>query len=82
MGYHLRSIKKGILGEPSKIREELEELEDALEQNNKIMAGCEAADILGALEFFVEKELNLTLQDLIQMHIATKRAFDSGERSG
>lgn len=33
MGYHLRPIEtKGVFGETSKIREELEELEEALER--------------------------------------------------
>ena len=36
-GYHLRAIRKGKLGEVSKIREELEELEDATEQGVRIM---------------------------------------------
>ena len=35
MGYHLRKIEKGTLGEFSKIKEEFEELEDANKQSNK-----------------------------------------------
>jgi hypothetical protein len=33
MGYHKRVIAKGTFGEASKIREELEEYEDAMEQH-------------------------------------------------
>jgi len=31
MGYHKRKITKGVLGEYSKIQEEMEELKDAVE---------------------------------------------------
>ncbi len=80
MGYHLREIKRGVLGEPSKIREELEEFEDALEQGNKIMAGVELSDLLGATKAAAEK-LGFTLDDLITMHKATERAFKDGTRN-
>lgn len=79
MGYHLRQIERGVLGEPSKIREELEEFEDALAQNNRIMAGVELSDLLGATKAAAEK-LGFTLEDLITMHEATERAFKDGTR--
>jgi hypothetical protein len=41
MGYHLRPISKGVLGEASKIQEELDELLDAEAQQNKILAMVE-----------------------------------------
>lgn len=80
MGYHIREIKKGVLGETSKIREELEELEDALEQNNKILALCELADLVGAIEAVTNK-LGLMLEDVCSMMEATKSAFKDGTRS-
>jgi len=79
MGYHLRQIARGVLGEPSKIREELEEFEDALAQNNRIMAAVELSDLLGATKAAAEK-LGFTLQDLITMHEANERAFKDGTR--
>lgn len=79
MGYHLREIKKGILGSPSKIREELEELEDALEQENKILAMVELSDLYGALEA-VAKGLGVDMYDVAKMSAATKRAFRDGSR--
>jgi len=37
MGYHLKSITKGVIGEFSKIQEEFEECVDANEQGGKIL---------------------------------------------
>jgi phosphoribosyl-ATP pyrophosphohydrolase len=79
MGYHEIKIAKGELGEFSKIREEFEELNDAMIQGNKLMAICECADIIGAIEAFVAK-YNLSLKDLIRMSDATKSAFADGSR--
>ena len=44
MSYHLTEIAKGVLGELSKIQEELDEVKDAENQQNKIMIGCELSD--------------------------------------
>jgi len=79
-GYHSREIKKGVLGEASKIREEFEEFEDALAQGSQIMALTELADIYGAMEAYVES-FGLTMQDIVLLSEATKRAFESGRRS-
>lgn len=79
MGYHLRPIIKGTFGETSKIKEELDELEEAFEQDNKILALVEIADLYGALEAVAEK-LGVTMDDVKKMSEATKRAFQSGER--
>lgn len=80
-GYHLREIKtRGIYGEPSKIREELEEYEEAMEQGNRIMALVELADLYGALEAVVI-HMGFNMQDLRRMSSATKRAFQDGSRS-
>lgn len=79
-GYHLREIPtKGVFGEPSKIREELEELEEALEQRNRILAICEVCDLYGALKAVVEK-LGVTMEEVRAMSAATERAFRSGSR--
>lgn len=79
MGYHNKIIPKGVLGEFSKIREEFLEAEDAIEQNNKVMILIELSDLLGAIEQYTVK-YNITLEDLIVMKDATKRAFKDGSR--
>jgi len=50
MGYHIRNITRGTLGEWSKVSEEIEEIIDALEQNLKPMVLIELCDCLGALK--------------------------------
>ena len=79
MGYHKTKIVKGVLGDPSKIQEELDELRDADAQGNKILAHCELADIYGALEAVARKR-GLTMADLATMAHATEEAFLEGER--
>ncbi len=78
-GYHIKPIKKGVLGELSKIQEELDELVDAEAQGNKIMAMVELSDLYGALEL-VAQSYNVSMDDLKVMSEATKRAFNSGHR--
>lgn len=80
MGYHLRDIVKGEVGEFSKIQEEIEELQDAADQNSNMLVLCELADLIGAIECFVENKFNLTLQDLISFSNMTKSAFADGKR--
>ena len=79
MGYHIRHINKGTLGQVSKLQEELEELVDAEEQGIRIMAMCELADIYGALQAVADK-YGLTMADLKSMADATARAFKDGSR--
>ena len=79
MGYHKTKIKKGKLGEFSKIEEEFLELKDANEQNNPVLEVCELCDLIGAIELYAEK-WNLSIDDLIKMKDATKEAFESGSR--
>lgn len=80
MGYHLREITtKGLYGRTSKIREELEELEESLEQENKILALVELSDLYGALEGVAES-LGTNMTELRVMSDATKRAFRDGTR--
>lgn len=79
MAYHVAEISRGEYGQPSKIREELEELEDAIQQKNKIMALVECADIYGALEA-VAISMGVTMDDLRTMSDVTKSAFVDGTR--
>ena len=61
MGYHIRNITRGTLGEWSKVSEEIEEIIDALEQNLKPMVLIELCDCLGAIHSHAnnhEKEFN------------------------
>ena len=78
-GYHLNKIKKGTLGDISKVQEEIEEYQDAKKQKCKIMQELELADIYGALEA-VAATHGLKMQDLKKMSKLTKRAFESGDR--
>jgi len=80
MGYHKREIViQGTYGEVSKIEEELDELKESLEQDNKILALCELSDLYGAMEAVAEK-LGVNMEDLKKMSAATKRAFQCGDR--
>ena len=63
MGFHNRPITKGTYGELSKVREELEEAEDAEAQGIDLMVLLELADILGAVEG-VAKKYGFTLDQL------------------
>lgn len=80
MAYHKRKIKKGVVGEFSKIREEFEELEDAFEQSDKVLQICEMTDLLGAIEAYSKKEFNIELKDLKAFSDKTKKAFKEGKR--
>lgn len=79
-GYHLETIPKGEFGTASKIREEFLEFEDALNQNNTIMAIQELSDLLGAMEGYLAN-YNLSLGDLNTMKEVTKQVFKTGYRS-
>lgn len=79
-GYHITYIPKGVIGEFSKIKEELLEAEDAITQGCKIMELVELSDLLGALELYVQKKFNMTLDDLKSMSAITQRAFRNGKR--
>ena len=81
-GYHIADIKKQSYGSIEKIKEEVEELFDAVEQDCKIMQLVELSDIIGAVEGVLEQQFpGTTLQDLIIMSNITKRAFRTGGRS-
>ena len=78
-GYHTVKISKGVLGQSSKIREELDELHDAENQGAKILIHCELADLYGALEACA-RTYGLTMEDLKAMADLTANAFRVGER--
>jgi hypothetical protein len=80
MSYHQKPIQKGTLGEFSKIREEFQELEDAIEQESPILQLCELADMIGAIEAYSNKKWNIPLTDLLKMMESTKSAFKDGTR--
>lgn len=80
-GYHLKKIKKGKIGEVSKIQEEVDELKDALDQKNKIMALVELSDLYGSIDLFLKKHFpDLSMNDLKIMSETTQRAFVNGHR--
>lgn len=80
MSYHIKPITKGKYGTFSKLKEEMEEIEDALEQENPIMVLVELSDLVGAIEGYANS-MGFTLGDITRMSEATKRAFRSGGRS-
>lgn len=64
MSLHVRPIPRGTYGELSKVREELEEAEDAQEQGLDLMLFMELADIIGAVEGVAAK-YGITLDQLL-----------------
>ena len=78
-GYHLINIEKGIIGNISKIEEELNELKDAESQNSKIMIMVELSDLYGAIEAYCFKQ-GISMEDLKIFSDITKRAFKNGSR--
>lgn len=81
-GYHMTDIRKGILGEASKILEEAQEFMDAVEQDVSIMALVELSDLYGAIQHYLQKyHPSVTMDDLGNFSFVTKRAFKNGIRS-
>lgn len=80
-GYHVSPIDKGILGQPSKIKEECDEFMDAIEQGAEIMALVELSDLVGAIEaFLLTNHPSIKFRDLRKMSAVTRRAFRNGRR--
>lgn len=80
-GYHIKSIRKGVFGEISKIKEEVFELEDAEDQDCKVMCLVELSDLVGSIEGYLERHFsNIAIEDLLSMSRITKRAFKNGYR--
>jgi hypothetical protein len=81
MGYHVSPIAKGVLGESSKIQEELDELKDAEAQSARLLILCELADLVGSIDYYLKiKFPGWKLKDLEQMAALTQSAFKEGER--
>lgn len=80
-GYHKTNIDKGIIGEISKIEEEVAELIDANEQNNTLLILNELSDIIGSIKLYLEKHHpTIDIKDLIQMADLTEKVFKEGYR--
>ena len=78
-GYHTVLIPKGVVGQISKIQEEVDELRDAEKQGVKIMIAVELSDLYGAIEAYASKQ-GLTMKDLADMSALTQNAFEQGRR--
>lgn len=66
MSFHKKEIAKGVLGESSKILEEVLEMIDAEEQGINSMALFEASDVVGALILWLEKHHpSFTINDVV-----------------
>lgn len=79
--YHTKAIAKGVYGEASKIFEEIAEFEDAQDQASPVLELCELVDVIGAIEGYTMKRFNISLNDLVKMTEANKRAFENGHRT-
>jgi hypothetical protein len=80
-GYHVTKISKGVIGELSKIQEELDELKDAELQNCSVMQLVELSDLIGAIDAYMEHRFpRITIHDLEMFANITKRAFVNGHR--
>jgi|WetSurMetagenome_2_1015567.scaffolds.fasta_scaffold70102_1 hypothetical protein len=82
IGYHQDlAIPKTSVGSILKVFEEVHELQDAVLQKQKVLALCELADLVGAIDLYLkENKTNLSLHDLQKMSRLTRRAFKVGSR--
>lgn len=81
MTYHISTITKGVVGESSKIMEEVYELIDSERQDCAIMSLVELSDVYGAMQLYLENKYpQFTMDDLKRMSDITMRAFRSGAR--
>ena len=71
-GYHLYDIPKGVLGEYSKVIEEFEEFQDALEQDAAIMAIIELSDLVGAAKYYYFEQGEKARWQEVIAHIYTR----------
>ena len=78
MKFHKAIIQKGIYGELSKIKEELDEAYDAESQNQDLMLLIELSDIIGAVEG-VSKKYGFTLEQLIAFAKLRSKVAMEGE---
>ena len=81
IGYHIKTIQRGVFGEASKIAEESAEFIDAVEQGVSLMALQELSDLIGAVKgYLADKHPEISLSDLEKMAIVTARSFSAGHR--
>lgn len=81
MGYHKAEITKGVYGHFSKIEEEFQELKDAIDQKDRILALVELSDLVGAIDGFVKHEFKtMSLDDIVKFSKLTQHAFETGDR--
>jgi len=79
MKFHKAIIQKGIYGQLSKIKEELDEAYDAESQNQDLMLLIELSDIIGAVEG-VSKKYGFTLEQLMKFaKLRSKVAIEEEE---
>ena len=82
-GYHITTIKKGVVGELSKVMEEI--------KGAFLVAGDKRvlkrlARVIGAMQLYLRHNYpgmyftGMTLKDLSLMSAVTRRAFDNGHR--
>ncbi len=72
MSYHTKHIPKGVVGEFSKI----EELKDAVEQQDKVLTICELTDLVGAIQLFAASKFNLSMEDKVQEYFTFRYLLD------
>ncbi len=77
MGYHIRNIPVGTLGEWSKVSEEIEEIIDALEQNLKPMVLIELCDCLGALHIYSNHEEEFNFENWVYVTSTERNQYQS-----
>jgi hypothetical protein len=81
-GYHVAVIDRGVIGELSKVHEEVLEALDAEAQGADLMVLQELSDIVGAIRLYLANHHpTLALHDLEIMADITARAFTNGRRS-
>ena len=81
MGWHIDKIEKGVLGESSKILEEVLELIDTEKQNLPIISLWELTDVIGAIEAYLYKHHpSITINDLLNHSRKNSQMFKEGVR--
>jgi uncharacterized Zn finger protein len=65
-GYHINEIPNGIFGTFSKVIEEFLEFEDSIEQKSVVMELVELSDLIGAIEAFLDRNSNESLNDILE----------------
>lgn len=81
-GYHLSLIPKTtVIHSVDKIIEEYEEFIDSIRQGTSLMEIVELSDLIGAIDMYISKKYNLTLDDLIIFNNITRRSFINKRRT-